>query len=187
VSAIGPTRIQAGRKEASLILTASADAPLEVSGFRVVGTATIDGKPVRRPAEAREELVRNNEKRTRPSPLPTAAASELADMVVSATPERLLLAPGQSVEIAVKVERGAGFKGKVPLAVLGLPEGVSADAPDIAEDKAEGKITLKAGGEVKPGELEIVVAGRSVIDDQRQVLHAAPPIVLTVPAAAEKR
>jgi hypothetical protein len=116
----------------------------------------------------------------------TAAATEPPDMVVTATPEKVTLSPGQSVEIAVKITRKEGFKGKVPLVVLGLPDGISADAPEIAEDKSEGKITLKAGGEVKPGEREIVVAGRTVIDDQRQVSHVATPIALTV-AAAEKK
>jgi hypothetical protein len=46
---------------------------------------------------------------------------------------------------------------------------------------------LSAGGEAKPGELDLVVVGRTVIDDQRQVLHAAAPLVLTVGPAEAKR
>jgi hypothetical protein len=71
--------------------------------------------------------------------------------------------------------------------VLGLPEGISATTPEIAEDKSEAKITLSAGGEAKPGELDLVVVGRTVIDDQRQVLHAAAPLVLTVGPAEANR
>jgi hypothetical protein len=127
-----------------------------------------------------EEIVRENEKRSRPVNLLTAAAVEPPDMVVTAPPDPLTLAPGQSVEIAVKVARREGFKGKVPLVVLGLPEGVTANAPEVPEDKDEAKITLKAEGSAKPGETEVIAAGQTRIDDQRQVLHAAAPVLLTV-------
>jgi pre-peptidase len=180
VSVIGPARIRAGQKEANVVLAATADASIQATAFTVSGTATLDGRTVRHAGRGLEEFTQDNEKRTRPSELLTAAATEPPDMVVTATPETLTLAAGKSVEIAVKVARKDGFKAKVPLAVLGLPEGISVEAPEIAEDKNEGKITLKAGGDVKPGEVEIVVAGRTVIDDQRQVPHVAVPITLTV-------
>jgi hypothetical protein len=183
VSVAGPARIRAGRKGAHLLLTASPDAPLQAARFGVTGSATIEGKSVVRMAQGREEIFQNNEKRTRPSTFPTMAAAEPPDMVVTAAPERLTLAPGKKVEITVSVARREGFKGKVPLAVLGLPEGIDASTPEIAEDKSEAKITLTASAEAKPGELDLVVVGRTDLGEQREVLHAAPPLVLTVTAA----
>ena len=56
----------------------------------------------------------------------------------------------------------------------------------IAEADSDGKITLKAEEKAVPGEMEIVVAGKTVIDDQHQILHVTPPLVLTV-AATEKK
>ncbi len=179
-SVLGPARIRAGQKEAILVLTAPAETALAATRFSLSGAAMIDGKAVRHAAQGMEEVVRNNEKTQRPVNLLTAAVAEPPDMVVTATPDHVVLAPGKSVEIAVKVERKKGFTGKVPLTVLGVPDGVTVDAPDLAEDKTEGKITLKADENAAPGERDLIVAGRSVIDDQRQVLHAAPILILTV-------
>jgi hypothetical protein len=186
VSVVGPARIRAKQTQALITLTAASDAPIQSTPFRVTGSATVDGKTIRRVAQGMEELVRNNEKSERPVKLVTAAVSEPPDMVVTASIDKLTLAPGKSVEIPVKVVRKEGYKGKVSLTVLGLPDGITVTASDIADSGSEGKITLKAEEKATPAEMEILVAGKTVIDDQRQVLHVAAPLVLTVVATLKK-
>jgi hypothetical protein len=180
VRLLGPARIRAGRGEAHLLLAAAADAPLSSAALRVTGTATVDGRTLRRPAQAQEPTGPEDNRRYRSAPLAVAAATEPPDVLVTATPETLSLEPGGSVEITVKIERRAPFEQAVPLVVLGLPPGVNAETPEIPKDKAEGKITLKAEGGASAAEADIVLAGRLRIDDQRQTFHAAAPIALKV-------
>jgi hypothetical protein len=180
VNVLGPSRIRAGQKETNLVLAAAPGSVIQTTRFRVTGIATIDGKEVRRAAQGMEEVLRNNQKTLRPVNLLAAAVTETPELTVTATPETVTLPKGGTVEITLKVERKEGSKGKIPLAVLGLPPGVTATAPDIPEDKPEGKITLKTEDRASPGEIEIVVAGKAVIDNQRQVSHVAPPMLLKV-------
>jgi len=194
VSVIGPSRIRSGDKDENLILTAAPGSAIQTSAFRVIGVATMDGKTVRRVAQGLEEIVQGNQKSTRPVNLWTAAVTEAPELIVTATPDKLTLPKGGSVDITVKVERKEGYKGKIPLTVIGLPNGVTATATDLADDKSEGKITLKTDNKASTGESDVVVVAKVVIDNQRQVLHAALPTTLAVtppapaaPAAAEKK
>jgi hypothetical protein len=110
------------------------------------------------------------------------AAAEPPDVVVTAAPETVTLAKGASAQITVTIQRRAGFDRSLPLILLGLPPGVTAETPEIPKDKSEAKITLKAGGDAAPVEVDLALAGKIVIDNERQTLHAAPPITLTVTA-----
>jgi hypothetical protein len=186
VTIVGPARIRSKQKETLVTLTAAPDAPIQSTPFHVIGSAVVDGKTIRHAAQGMEETVRNGEKSQRPINLLTAAVAEPPDIVVTASMDKLILPMGKSIDIPVKIVRKEGFKGKVPLTVLGVPEGITVTAPDIAEKDTEGKITLKAEEKAVPGETDVLVAGKSVIDDQRQVLHVAPPLVLTITAAEKK-
>jgi hypothetical protein len=194
VSVVGPSRIRSGDKDENLVLTAALGSAVQTAAFRVIGVATIDGKSVRRTAQGLEEIVQNNQKSTRPVNLWTAAVTEAPELIVTVPPDKLTLPKGGSVEITVKVERKEGYKGKIPLTVIGLPNGVTATATDLADDKTEGKITLKTDNKASTGENDIVVAANVVIDNQRRVLHVAPAVTLAVtppapaaPAPAEKK
>lgn len=188
VTVAGPSRIRAGQKSTILVLTAPPDAAIEASAFRVSGAATIDGKVVRHTAQGVEERTEDEEGAPHPAKLLTAAVTEPPDMVVSALPEKLTLARGGSAEVTVKIARKPGFTARVPLAVLGLPAGVSAgDDPSIPEKQTEAKVTLKAEAEATLGATEIVVTGSVVIDDRRQAPHAAAPITLTVGATPPRQ
>jgi hypothetical protein len=186
-SVIGPARLRAGQKEAYLVLAADPDAALQAAPFRITGAVQIDGRTIRRAAQGMEESQQGDEKKARSVNLTTAAIAEPPDLIVTTTPEQVTLTTGKSVEIAVKVERKNGFTGKVPLAVLGLPDGVSADAPEIAENKAEAKITLKAEKKAAPVESEIVVAGRSAGEGEAPAPHAAAPVLLVIASAGARK
>ncbi len=180
---VGPSRIRAGREETYLVLAAGADAPLQAAPFGVSGAAVAGARSLHHTAQGMEELGQDDPKTLRPAPLTMAATAEAPDLIVTTSPDPLTLSPGKSVEIAVKVERRNGFTGKIPLEVLGLPEGVSADTPDIGENKTEAKISLKAEKKAAPGDSEIVVTARSAGEDAAPVPHAAAPIILTIASA----
>jgi Bacterial pre-peptidase C-terminal domain len=180
VSVVGPSRIRSGDKDEVLVLTAAPGSAIQTTDFRVTGVATIAGKTVRRTAQGLEEVVENNQKSTHPVNLWTAAVTEAPELIVTVPPDKLTLPKGGSVEITVKVERKEGYKGKIPLTVIGLPNGVTATATDLADGKSEGKITLKTDNKASIGESDIVVAANVVIDNQRRVLHAAPAVTLAV-------
>jgi hypothetical protein len=182
VSLVGPARIPAGQKEATLVLSATADAPLQAGVPRVSGLATIEGKPVRHAAQGLEEIRQGDEKRTRPGKLVTAAVTEPGDLTLGASPESVTLAPGGTAEITLTLTRREKLKGNRPLIVVGLPPGVTADAPEIAEDKAEAKVTLKAESGAQPTETSIVIMTQVDLGDNRRRFHCAAPITLKVEA-----
>jgi hypothetical protein len=105
---------------------------------------------------------------------------------VTAAAERLTLSPGHPAELTVKIARNQRFKGRVSLAVLGLPEGVTADAADLAADKVEGKVTLKVEEKAVSGDTEIIVAGQVAGDGVPPAPQVTAPITLVVMAAAKK-
>jgi hypothetical protein len=185
VSVVGPAHLRKGRNDMVLVLAAVADAAIAAGPFHVTGAASIDGHEVRREAQGMEEIVRDGERTPRPARLLTAAVAEPPDLVLTVPPDRQTLAPGKTVEIPVKVERSKGFKGKVPLMVLGTPEGVTITAPEIAEDQSEVKITLKAEENAPAGEGDLVIAAR-MGGDENQVLHVAPPVPLVITPAEKK-
>lgn len=185
VRVIGPPKIAEGQAETLLLLVAAPDAPLKASDFRITGTAALNGKTARRKAQPLlEEYVRNSnnqiERATRPSVLPRIAVTPPPDMTVTAAPDHLTLAPGKTVEIKVKIARKEGFTAKVPLALLGLPAGITATLPEIAAKQTEATTTLKIEGDAKPGDFTLIVVGKAVLDELRFVPHCALPLTLTV-------
>ncbi len=181
---LGAPKIPAGKSETLLVLSAAPDAALHASALLITGTATVKGKSIRHVAQCLlEEYARRDdriERRTSPSVLPVVAVTPPPDMIVSAAPDHLTLSPGKTVEIKVKITRKAGFTAKVPLAVLGLPDGISATTPEIAEKQTEATITLKAENNAPLGELTFLVIGKGVFDELHFAPHCAPPLTLTV-------
>src|SRR6185436_18170410 len=89
----------------------------DVSGvvaLKVVGRATINGRPVSHEAET-TELVS------------VVALAPKPDLVVTTDAKRIELAPGKEVTLTVKVERRNGFTARVPVSVMNLPHGVRVD------------------------------------------------------------
>jgi len=84
--------------------------------------------------------------------------------------------------VVVKITCKAGFNAKIPIAVLGVPGGVTVtvNPPEIPEKQNEAKIVIKAEGNAPLGEFVFVVGGRSVTDDPRPYYYAAPPLFVTI-------
>lgn len=117
-------------------------------------------------------------RRLQPSRFATVATAGAPDILLEASPARIALTAGQSIDVAVTVTRRAGFDGRVLLDVRGLPPGVTAAAAEIPEKQSSAKITLKADANVAAGEFEFLIVGRVSPGDLDYVSHASQPLTL---------
>jgi hypothetical protein len=187
VSLLGTTGIRPGRKEVNLVLTAAPGAMPQAVFLRVTGAATIDGKSIRRTAQALEETARKGDNQPpRPARLPVAAVTLPPDVVLTAPTDPLTLAPGKSLEVKVRVERQEGVKGKISLSALDLPDGVTAANVDVAEDKREATIILKAEEKAASVETQILLAAKLPGENSRAALQVSAPIPLKVGRSVER-
>ena len=106
-----PTTIEAGLYTTSVALYAEpgAQLPAKPLPLRLVGAAELDGKKlVKETIGQAPKLI------------------ELGEVVASTEESAIALKPGGQVTLTVHIERRAGFKGRVPVEVRGLPHGVHA-------------------------------------------------------------
>jgi hypothetical protein len=96
-------------------------------------------------------------------------------LVLSSTLPRLsltVLPPGSDsaageAETKIRVDRRAGFKGDVELAIEGLPEGVKSEVPRIPEGVGEVTVKLFATDKSKPGtNFTLTVIGTAQFNDR---------------------
>jgi hypothetical protein len=80
-------------------------------------------------------------------PVPGFEAEALADAVV--------VKPGESTELKVKVTRSNGFEGSLAVLLDGLPEGVSATSASVPVKGADLTLSILASRECKPANLPI--------------------------------
>jgi hypothetical protein len=185
VQAAGPMRIPRGRNDETLVLTCASGTAPSTTQMQVTGTATINGKRVRHTAGGLQEFYeRNNnnqiERKTRSVPLPLTSSVLEPDIVISPPPGPIMLAPGKSTEVVMKITRGNGFTGKSPLTVRNLPAGVTVADVEIPEKQNEAKLTFKAEGNAALGDVQIVVVGSVVFDELNRREYAAVPVTLSV-------
>ncbi len=108
--ALPPTTVEAELFDASVPLYAAAELPPGKSAseeVRVVARAVINGKEVVQHATLGKLQVR-----------------PAGDIVTAVDRAELILQPGGIARLKVTVERRNGFKGRIPIEVLGLPHGV---------------------------------------------------------------
>jgi hypothetical protein len=141
-----PTVVEAGLTTATLGLTSqpAAYGPSKSEPIKLVATATIDGKPVVR------EIT-----------LASVGQADPGDVVATTDRPELTLKPGHEARFVVKVERRNGFKGRVPLDVLGLPHGVTVQNIGLngilcTERDSEREVVLKAEPWVTPRTVPIL-------------------------------
>jgi pre-peptidase len=183
-----------GRESVQITLTAAPDAQRAGFPLRVVGSATVAGKPVERVAEPIETYQPPGEEgdRQRPTVFQVAGVGELVPFTVSVEPRQVSLAPGATATLQVKVTRrpdAEAAKGEVNLDVQNVPEGVEVKAPAIPADKSAGSIELKAPEKLDPRALNLIVRGRIKANkEMKERAQAAPAVALLVtakPAAAK--
>jgi hypothetical protein len=189
--------VPAGWKQANLVLTAAADAPMGVRDVQVVGAAMIkssDGRShaIERIAKPFETFGEGGQ--TNYSPVRTAmvAVAEGSDLILECSPQDLTLHPGESVTIKVKITRNR-YKGPLELNVIvwnltqrlnKLPEGIALDElhsrTSLGENETEGQVTLRALPHAMPFENQQMVVLGQITYNRVFMTRVAAPFRMTV-------
>jgi hypothetical protein len=191
-----PQTIAATAKQASLVVSASGEAPLWTGQIKVLGTATINGRKITR--EARSATI------SWPVPqvnLPTLsrldrslvlAVRDKAPFALLARLEKTRVFAGEKISVPVKVVRNlAEFKGQVVLVAVSLPPELTMGGPkqiNLNGDKGDLVLTVKPN--TAPGTYTAVLRGQGQFAFNKDpkvknkgnilVSQALPPITVTV-------
>ncbi len=170
--------IGAGLDAATIVVSAAVDARLDrAAPFEATGRATVANRALIRAANAddRTKLI---------------ALGPKPDIALTAVTKVVELAPGETKEVMVKVARGNGFAGRVPVEVRDLPARVRVTDSGlngvlITEDESERSFKLWALPNAEPGEGYVYLSGRVETRSTQQNSYAAPePVLVRVKAKA---
>lgn len=173
----GPAKISAGEDSTVVVLSASADASVDVppGTMEIVGHATINGRDVARSANLNAMLEEQS--------LQIATIIPPPDVVVTTDSRQVSLEPGQQVTVTLHIERQNGYKGRVPCYVKNLPRGVQVvniglNGVLVTETQTSRTFTLRAEDWAKPIEQPIYVVAE--VESDSSTNHASPPLELKV-------
>jgi hypothetical protein len=107
--------------------------------------------------------------------LPIGVIPSAQPFTISLSQETLTLAPGQKVEVIVKVARKPGAEKDITLEVRNLPAKVTVAAPPIPASATEGRVTFTAAADATAAIRNVIVQGK-----QAAVVAIAPAIRLQV-------
>jgi WD40 repeat protein len=162
------TFIEAGQNSTSFALFAEPNASTpsnESKPLRLLETASVAGQELTREATG-----------GRPK------AVDAGEIVTTSTKPVVSLRPGSETRLLVKVERRNGFKGRIPLDVLGLPHGVRVldiglNGILVTERDSSREIVFYAEPWVRPMEHPIVVLAKH---EGKNTDHAAQSVLLKI-------
>ena len=163
VSATFGPRLE-GNNLVPLLLTAAADAPLQ--GARLGLSFAASGADGPRDAAYAQAVVlltgRNNTPlyAVRERALPVAVAAPAPFSATAAAPA-VPIVRGAPLGLQVKVQREAGFTGRIRVRAIWTPPGVTAGQLSIAENQDSGVLPLEADGGARLGELPCVLVASS--------------------------
>ncbi len=167
-----PATIPAGQDSTVVVLSADAKASTDSlpSEFKIVGHAKVNGADYARVANP-------------DVPLTLASVIPPPDAVVTAGPEHVTLAPGQDVKVTLRVDRRAGFAGRVPCFVRNLPPGVRVvniglNGVLVSETQSSRTFTLHADDWAKPITQPIYVVGE--VESNSPTQHPSAPLMVEV-------
>ena len=173
-------RILPGESSVALTLSADADSPALVTPLRVVGAATLVGRPVEREARADERV----------SVIATGLPPDVR--VVSVTPAVLELSPGGRARVTATIARANGFAGRVPLSVNNLPFRIT--VPDIGlngilitEDQSSRSFEIVADERAEPAEQTLYVTARVETNGGTASDHSSVPITIRIVGRQTRR
>jgi hypothetical protein len=173
-------RILPGESSVALTLGAAAGATALVTPLRVIGAATLNGRPVEREARADERV----------SVIATGLPPDVR--VVSVTPDLVELAPGGRAKITATIARANGFAGRVPLSVNNLPFRIT--VPDIGlngilitEDQTSRTFEIVADERADPAEQTLYVTARVETNGGTASDHSSVPITIRIVGKQTRR
>jgi hypothetical protein len=167
-----PATIAAGQDSTTVILEGAADAPAWelATHFEIEGKAQVGGRELVREADAGQ-------------PLPVVALMPPPDVLVVAQPKEVVLEPGKTTTVSLRVDRKNSFKGRVPCNVMNLPPGVRVDNIGlngvlVAENETTRAFTLRAENWAQPTDQPIYVVG--IVESNSPTRHSSAPLLLKV-------
>jgi hypothetical protein len=192
--------IPAKQHETQLTITASAGAAPGLCFPTVVGTATVDGRPLVRKAVPVETVVQAFYiKHWVPTKGCVLEVREAAFFTISANlaPKQVLeIKQGGAAQVVVKAARRAD--GKFPLNLAAVPpsrlvplppdappppEGVTVAAASIPADKDEAIVTITAAPKAPVGLTQTIILGGTMNTGKESVTRLLPAIAVKVTAA----
>ncbi|MFO1023397.1 MAG: hypothetical protein U0903_22300 [Planctomycetales bacterium] len=165
-----PARIERETESATLTLTAAAsmkDIPLAKSTtLEVWGTSRVGPRDLKVKAGG-------------PFGVHQVSVTTPADITLDVTPRQVEIRPGQELSFTGTIQRRFGFKGRVPLEVINLPEGltvqnVGLNGVLINEDETSRAFTILCESWVTPGEKRIYVKAEGIASQEIKVLVRTP-------------
>ncbi len=90
---------------------------------------------------------------------------EIAPPFVNGTLVRTYIDQGSEGGMTMKLDQKTPFEGKAKVALLGLPQGVTAEEKEITKDDKEVRFVLKAGPDAQVGQHKTVIASFTLIKD----------------------
>jgi hypothetical protein len=174
-----PVHVSPQAQFATIVFTATPDAPEWAGAIRLNARAMIAGKKIERevrPVQRRWPIANiNTSVMLRESCL---AVRGKAPYAVQLPVEKQLVAAGALLETTATLARHwPEFKGKVQLIGLNLPPGFSFATTDIGMDQAQTKIRLNIAANVPPGEYTVVLRGDAQVPYSRDPGASARPSV----------
>jgi hypothetical protein len=104
-------------------------------------------------------------------------AHSQADFRLTLEKDNVGVLPGQSAKIKLSVVRGGGFAGEIQLAASDFPAGVTVSPSVVAANQNQIDLTISAAKDAPIGVTSrALVIGAAVIDGQRVLHTAAPPL-----------
>jgi hypothetical protein len=171
--------IRAGQNQALMTLTAEGNAAVAHAPIRIIGTATIDNKPVSHPASPVESIQQQGQEqpKQRPVEMNIATVTEQQPYALQIEPRELTIKQGETKEITVRAVRKADFKTAINLAPMNnlLPPGVTAQVKPIPQDQTEVKFNLVAAPTAATVTQNLVFTGNG-----NNQLQATPALAVTV-------
>lgn len=158
--------IEANQLTTSIALFAESNAVVPAKAeFKVVATATIDGKDVSHEVNGG-----------------TLKLADPGDVIATTRQTSVTVQPGKETRLVVDIERKGDFKGRVPVEVRGLPHGVRVlniglNGILITERDTSREIVIYAEPWVQPMTAPLVVLARS---ERKGTEHAAKAVMLNI-------
>ena len=90
---------------------------------------------------------------------------EIAPPFVNGTLVRTYIDQGSDGTMTMKLEQKTPFEGKAKVALLGLPQGITAEEKEITKDDKEVRFALKATPEAQAGQHKTVIASFTLVKD----------------------
>lgn len=177
---VSPAQIPAGQPATSFTFTADpAAAAGAATQLKITGTATLDGKPVERVADAveiyRQPLAGDNQDSRRATLMFPAAVMPPAAYSLDLEQRAISVKKGTNVQVKVKVTRQMGVNGQIALTAAGMPPNVAVPNVNVAQDATEAVLAINVAANAPEVTHNIIITG-----NLNNNLQVAPALTLTV-------